>query len=385
MSSNGRLTVLQSAASWLPQTQTWMYQQTRFLPDDVETHVVCDRTENLDQFGVPNIHCWSTAPFVSRAWTKGLRLLGLRSHPYLVKVARRVGARIVHSHFGHIGWRDGRAAGLAGARHVVTFYGRDLGYMPRSEPRWKERYQAMFAEVDRVLCEGPHMAGEIMALGCPEEKAVVHHLGIDLDVFEYRPRTWDGSGPLRVLLAGSFTEKKGLPYAIEALGRVKEAADVRVTIIGGASARPEMQREKQRILDAIRHSGLGERVRLLGYQTYERLLAEAYEHDVFLSPSVRAADGDTEGGAPVTILEMAATGMPVVSTRHADIPEVLPEGAGLLAEERDPEGLAAHLRHLIEHPESWAPLTRAARDHLESEYDVRTQAARLADLYRSLA
>ena len=188
-----------------------------------------------------------------------------------------------------------------------------------------------------------------------------------------------------MLLAGTFTEKKGLPYAIEALGLVKDAADLRITIIGDANAWPETQKEKQRILDAIRLSGLGARVRLLGYQTYERLLAEAYEHDVFLSPSVRAADGDTEGGAPVTILEMAATGMPVVSTRHADIPEVLPEGAGLLAEERDPEGLAAHLRHLIEHPESWAALTRAARNHLEAEYDVRTQAARLAELYRSLA
>ena len=73
---------------------------------------------------------------------------------------------------------------------------------------------------------------------------------------------------------------------------------------------------------------------------------------------------------------MAATGMPVVSTRHADIPEVLPEGAGLLADERDSEGLAAHLRHLIEHPESWAPLTRAARDHLEAEYDVRSHTPR---------
>ena len=362
-----------------------MYQQARFLPDDVESHVVCDRTEHLDRFGLPNLHSCAQEGLVRRLWTKGLRVLGVRYHPLLESVARSTGARVVHSHFGHIGWRDRRAVGRAGARHVVTFYGRDLGHMPRTQPQWKARYREMFAEVDRVLCEGPHMAAEIVALGCPEQKALVHHLGIDLEIFEYRPRTWDASAPLRVLLAGTFTEKKGLPYAIEALGLVKDAADLRVTIIGDANAWPETQKEKQRILDTVRHSGLGERVRLLGYQTYERLLAEAYEHDVFLSPSVRAADGDTEGGAPVTILEMAATGMPVVSTRHADITEVLPEGAGLLAEERDPQGLAAHLRHLIEHPETWAALTRTARDHLEAEYDVRRQAARLAELYRSLA
>ena len=65
------------------------------------------------------------------------------------------------------------------------------------------------------------------------------------------------------------------------------------------------------------------------------------KHDVFLAPSVTASNGDTEGGAPVAIIEMAASGMPIVSTRHCDIPSVVLDGVtGLLAAERDSEGLA---------------------------------------------
>ena len=56
-------------------------------------------------------------------------------------------------------------------------------------------------------------------------------------------------------------------------------------------------------------------------------------------------NGDTEAGAPVAILEAQATGLPVISSYHADIPEVVVDGkSALLAPERDAETLAKHLR-----------------------------------------
>jgi colanic acid/amylovoran biosynthesis glycosyltransferase len=107
---------------------------------------------------------------------------------------------------------------------------------------------------------------------------------------------------------------------------------------------------------------------------------------VFLSPSVTASTGDTEGGAPVTILEMAATGMPVVSTTHCDIPGLFPATARrLLAEERDVEGLANHLRWLVEHPEDWIALVESTRTWIEQEFDANVQGERLADLYREVS
>ncbi|MHB8168801.1 MAG: glycosyltransferase [Thermoleophilia bacterium] len=386
--ADGRPVVIHYYYSWLPQTQTWMYTQLVFTPAElVDSHVVCDNTENLDQFGVPNIHSLSGAGRPRYLWDKGLRRLGVRHYiGFLAEQARRLDAAVIHSHFGNVGWENLGAARRSGTRHVVTFYGRDVNMLPVSEPVWRRRYRELFGAADYILCEGSHMAAAIVALGCPAEKVRVHHLGVRIDQIRYAPRTWTPGTPLKVLIAAAFREKKGIPYAIEALARLRKRIELEVTIIGDATAEAACREEKRRILSAIERGGLHGSVYLLGYQPYSVFFDEAYRHHIFLSPSVTAADGDTEGGAPVSLIEMAATGMPIVSTEHCDIPEVVIQGeTGLLAKERDVEGLVGHLAKLVDDPGSWQPMLAAGRRHVEQEYDVRVQGQRLAEIYRSLA
>ena len=380
-------TVIHSFPVWLPRTQTWMHTQVVHLPKEVTAHVVCRRTENLDQFAVPNLH-----PFPSEGLFTRLRgkLQGKtatdRYNDFRVGVARRTGARVLHSHFGNIGWDDLAVARGANLHHVVTFYGRDVSYLPQVEPIWCERYRELFASVDAVLCEGEHMGRCVEALGCPGDKIRVQHLGIRVDRIEYRPREWDGEGPFRVLIAASFQEKKGLPDAMAALGRVREKVPLSVTVIGDAADEPRSQEEKSRILAAIEENGLGDCIELLGYQSHERLFEEAFRHHVFLSPSVTAPDGDTEGGAPVTLIEMAASGMGIVSTTHCDIPGVIRHGkTGLLADEHDVEGLAAHLLWFAENPDKWRPMLDRGRAHIEERFDADRQGERLAGIYAEVA
>lgn len=278
----------------------------------------------------------------------------------------------------------------AGLKHIVTFYGLDVNYLPKLNHRWYERYNAMFKQVDRILCEGPYMAQCVIDLGCPEQKVRVHHLGINVDeiLFRprmFRPRMFRPGGPLRVLIASSFREKKGIPYGIEALGRLQHDIPVEITLIGDASSEPRSQAEKQKILATIEKYKLRDKIRMLGYQPHTVLFEEAYNHHVFLSPSVTASDGDTEGGAPVTIIEMLATGMPVVSTKHCDIPGIIKHGiTGLLAEERDVDGLVRHLKWLIDHPEQWHDMAESGRRHVEAEFNARVQGERLAAIYKEL-
>jgi colanic acid/amylovoran biosynthesis glycosyltransferase len=261
-----------------------------------------------------------------------------------------------------------------------------MSLLPKTEPIWLERYAELFASTDRVLCEGPFMASTIVELGCPADKVHVHRLGIEVDKIAFVPRQWSPGTPLKVLIASSFTEKKGIPYAIAALAPLKDEVPVEVTIVGDARPYPGPEKEKRRILDAIERGRLAPMVRMLGYQPHSRLYEEAYRNHIFLSPSVTAQDGDTEGGAPVTIIEMMATGMPVVSTYHCDIPSLIDPGrTGFLARERDVDGLVAALRCLIQSSGDWSPMLRAARQHVEREYDARTQGSRLAAIYEELA
>lgn len=90
----------------------------------------------------------------------------------------------------------------------------------------------------------------------------------------------------------------------------------------------------------------------------------------------------TSGAA---ILEAQACGLPVVSTTHADIPNVVAPGeSALLAPERDAETLSDHLCALLSEPEPWASMGVTGRAVVEKHHNLDTEASLLEDLYYSL-
>jgi colanic acid/amylovoran biosynthesis glycosyltransferase len=377
--------VVHSTPFWLRQTQTWIHTQVDCTPSNrIESHVVCESVINLEQFPVQHLHRFADAPTLERLYDRSLRKLGLRRHlGYLARVARQVGAGVIHSHFGDVGWANIGAARAARTKHVVTFYGYDMSFLPR-QPLWRDRFDELFGNVDLVLCEGPHMARCIADIGCPEHKIRVQHLGIRLERIPFHPRRWQPGEKLRVLISGIFTEKKGIPYALEALGQVQKQQDLEITIIGDAHDHPETQREKTRIVHAIGKHGLGSSVRMLGFQPHAVLMHEAYAHHIFMSPSITAQNGATEGGAPVSIIEMAASGMIVVSSKHCDIPNVIQDRqTGFLADERDAPGLIRCLDEVISYPAQWERMVELGRRRIEIEFDARIQGSKLADVYNS--
>jgi colanic acid/amylovoran biosynthesis glycosyltransferase len=230
------------------------------------------------------------------------------------------------------------------------------------------------------------MAKCLVELGCPAGKVRVQHLGIQIDEIPFRPRQWQPREPLRVLIAATFREKKGIPIALEMLGRLQHEVPLEITIVGEATSERRSKSERKTILETLARHNLGERVRMLGFQPREALMREAYRHHIFLSPSVVASDGDTEGGAPVSIIEMIASGMPVISSTHCDIPEVMrPESSRFLAPERDTDGLLHIARTMLS---NWSALRgplNNLRVHVEREYDSKTQATHLRHIYRETA
>ncbi len=102
-------------------------------------------------------------------------------------------------------------------------------------------------------------------------------------------------------------------------------------------------------------------------------------------PSITAQNGDTEGGAPVVIIEAQATGLPIISSYHADIPDVVVDNeSALLAPEKDVECLAKHLEYLVEHPDLWDKMGRIGRKYVEQEYDLTAQVQKLENIFDTL-
>jgi len=378
------LRVAHSFDVWLPLTMTWAATQVHAANVDLAI-VLADATENLDAF--PHSPLYTVTGPREAAAVRAARRAHRRAYPRSYRRALRSHRpQILHSHFGYRGWADLPLARRSEVAHVVTFYGQDVTMYPRRWPVWRRRYAELFAAADLVLCEGPYMASSIVALGCPQNRVQVQRLGVDLTRLPCRPRSLGANETPRVLIAGAFRPKKGITAALRAVAAARGAGRrVSVTIVGGSNGGPVEEEERRRIDETVREMRLDDAVTFTGMIPYERLLNEIARHHVFLSPSVTAPDGDSEGGAPVTIIEAAASGMPVVSTAHCDIPEVVEDGVtGLLAPEGDQAALDALLCRLLSHPESWPEMGAAAGEFVRRRFDSRACAAELVRRYRAL-
>jgi colanic acid/amylovoran biosynthesis glycosyltransferase len=97
---------------------------------------------------------------------------------------------------------------------------------------------------------------------------------------------------------------------------------------------------------------------------------------------VTAADGDAEGGAPVTVIEAQAAGVPVAATFHCDIPMIVKNGeTGLLCKERDVAALAANLKNLVGDADLRNKMGAAASARAAQNHDINRQVEKIALVY----
>ena len=122
-----------------------------------------------------------------------------------------------------------------------------------------------------------------------------------------------------------------------------------------------------------------------GFKPSHEVKAMLDEADLFLLPSITGADGDMEG-IPVALMEAMAVGLPVVSTVHSGIPELIDaDRSGWLVPENDPEALADRLAALSAiQPEALVPVVSRAREKVETEFNQRIINQRLATLLQAL-
>lgn len=357
---------------------SWIHNQIAWL-QRWHPVVLTQEARNLDQYPVAEL--FSAEDFAApkrllnrlvRRWTG--------EYPFYGALLRSTGARVVHAHFGYQACRCLRAIRATGLPLLTTFYGADATSYARL-PQWRRRYVELFERGRLFLAEGSTLAGHVAEAGAPPERIRVHHLGVDTRQIPFRERLV-GDGAVRILMCGHFREKKGFPDGLRALGRALQGVtdlDVQVVMVGDGP-------ERDRVREAIVDSGLGDRVELRGLLPYREVLQLLGSCHLLLAPSRTATDGDSEGGAPVILLDAQAAGVPVVATTHADIPEyVIDGGSGMLAPEGDLDALTDLLRQMLRSPQRWAAMGRRGRAHVEAEYDARRQAKRLESIYDEVA
>ena len=219
---------------------------------------------------------------------------------------------------------------------------------------------------------------QLLANQIDEKKIVVHYSGIDCSKFEYHQRQRVPGEPIKVLTIGRLIEKKGVVFAIEAVSHLLATGEkIDYTVVGDGVLRQSFQQ-------LIQDRGIERHVRLVGAKTHEEVKMFMEKSHVLLAPSLTSDSGDQEG-IPNVIKEAMASGLPVVSTFHSGIPELVSDGvSGLLVPERDAASLADALAYLISRPEICTEMGQAGRRQVEQKFDADSLNKRLEELYLGL-
>lgn len=226
--------------------------------------------------------------------------------------------------------------------------------------------QSAAGELHRIVAAHPDPA-----VRAATGKVVLAPHGVDVDRF--RPAVpHDRPGPVSILAVGRLVPKKGYPVLVEALQALAATGmDFRCRIVGDGALRDDLAAR-------LGAAGLSERVALLGTRTQQEIVDEYRRADIFVQASVVTADGDRDG-IPNAVLEAMASGLPVVATSVAGIPEVVHDGrTGLLVPSGDPTALAGALAGLVEDRGRRSRLGAAARSHVEARVSRKVCVAAVA-------
>ncbi|WP_092082517.1 glycosyltransferase [Poseidonocella sedimentorum] len=169
-----------------------------------------------------------------------------------------------------------------------------------------------------------------------------------------------------LLFVGRLAPVKGIRVLFEAVKRLApEMPGLRLTLVGDGPDRAGLEAAA---------APLGDLVRFTGYMSQGEVAAEMAKTDIFVLPSFAE-------GVPVVLMEALASRRPVIATQVAGVGELVRDGeTGFMVPPGDVESLMDRIRALAADPAARAAMGAAGRETVAAEFDIRTEAARMATL-----
>lgn len=308
---------------------------------------------------------------VARA--RGTDVPGSELTRLFVKAFRRARCRAVYVEFGQAAVLAMDACQRLGLPLIVHFHGIDA-HSRFILDRVGGRYPQLFNQAVAIIANSLTMERALLDLGARPE--TLHYVPNGVDADRFRAGA-PAESPPTFLAVGRFVEKKAPQLTIAAFASLfRTHPEARLRMIGDG-----------RLLHACRDLaqglGVGDAVTFLGLKPHQVVAEEMRRARAFVQHSIVAPDGDTEA-MPNSILEASATGLPVVATRHAGIPEVVVDGeTGFLVEERDVEGMARQMARLIVEPGLAAELGRAGRKRMQESFTIASRIDHLWEIIQA--
>jgi len=241
-----------------------------------------------------------------------------------------------------------------------------------TSPGYADSVAEMFRLAQVVPCRSERLAERVGQLGCPPEKLRLMRTILPEIPFTHRTPPTDDTW--RIVQAARLVPKKGLTTALRAFAVFAQKYPWSTFTIAGEGPMEEELRHLATELE------VEDRVEFTGFLSQEALQGLFSIAHIFLLPS-ETVDGDTEG-VPNAMLEAMAGGLPVVTTRHGGIPEVITDGKnGLLCDEKDAGAVADTLMRLAGDSDLYRTLSKNASVSVREQFSREQQVAAIEKIY----
>lgn len=286
-------------------------------------------------------------------------------------------ADVVHLHFGTTAAALAKQGALPSQPMVVSFYGADIS-QALERPAMLQAYGEVFdrASILHVLCE--EARERLIGAGCPEHKIRIANLPLPLH--EIPDIGVDATTRTRFLIPARFVEKKGHAVLLSAFRKlVYSGLPVELTCFGYG---PVEWLER-----AVEDAGLHDHVRVIDNRQTGRFIDEYLRvlraHDVVLAPSIRAADGDDEGGPALTLVFAQAAGKPVIVSDFPGAERSVTDGReGRMVPAGNVLALQEAMADLVGRVDVWRRYGQAGQERVRREFADDTYWRELLCWYR---
>lgn len=377
------------SSNWLGVSETFIYRQLEAIEDSEHSSIIL--TQKLKDSALKGYYNGKVyhKPLDRISFYKGIidRKLNLHKNGYSCSYLQSKywqsainenDIDLIHAHYGPSGLHILPVAKKAKIPLITTFHGNDASAM-----LGKKSYVKALKELFKysyIITVSDFLRERLIRLGAKEDRIVTHYIGTDLQRFEFVAHESvstivERKGRLRFLQVSNFVEKKGHKYTVLAFDNFLKHYPNAELIFGGDGPMLE------EIKELVKSLGLVSNVNFLGAIPPKRVSNLMAKCDVFLHHSITGENG-AEEGIPTVLMEAMASGIPVVSTIHAGITELIPDDCGYLVEEKNLEQYSKMLISLLGNETEVK--ARRAYEYIGENFDVKTQNKKLIDIYENV-
>lgn len=366
-------------------TTTFIYSEIKYLHQNGhEIHYLCNHyfENDFENFcivhHVPLIESIIWKKFKWIFWKKDIKLIEKNKFfkRKLAELLNKIQPNIIHCHFIYEGIRLYQNLPINFSSPLI-FHVHGYG---GSQMLKKKSY---ISEVDKIL-KYPHcwtiivsdsIKKRFKSFGFELSRSIRINCGINLNLFSLDDNVIKNEY-FTFLQVSSLVEKKGHVYSLQAfanfLSRVNNPKRYKYIFTGYNS-------NFKHIKKLVSDLSIEKNVEILGYVTPDKVKKMNQEADVFLHHSITTENGDEEG-IPTSIMEAMAMKLPILSTFHAGIPELVQDGVnGLLCPEKDVDNLSNQMLEII----YWKKLQKN-RVKIKEQFNYQIHNELLLDFYKKI-